>query len=83
MHVIVYCLTVLLIISHGGHCLDVGLGDVVSSIVATATGVIASIPRSIPTLEDFFDFGKNAFIGLPYQIAFAAINEFCKFEHFS
>lgn len=78
MRFFVHYLTVLLLLSHDVNCTS--LGDMIGQFAETATGVIESIPRSIPTIDDFFNLGKNAFIGLPFEIAFAAINKFCKFS---
>lgn len=77
MRIFAYCLTALLFISHDGYCMEFHLGDIFSLFAQATTGALESIPRSIPTPEEFFTFTKNALIGYPYTIAYSLINQFC------
>lgn len=77
MRLFVYCLTVLLFISHDGHCQEFSLGDVVGELARATTGALESLPKSIPTPDDFFALSKNALIGFPYQAVYTLINQFC------
>lgn len=78
MRLFVYCLTVLLFISHDGHCVEFSLGDVVDVFAKATTGALESIPSSIPKPDEFFALSKNALIGFPYQVVYTLINQFCK-----
>lgn len=77
MRLFVYCLTVLLFISHDGHCLEFSLGDVVGELTKATKGALESIPSSIPTPDELFSLSKNALIGFPYEIVYTLINQFC------
>lgn len=77
MRLIVYCLTALLFISHDGCCMSFHISDILNIATQATTGVLESIPRSIPSPFEFFNLGKNALIGLPYKVAYSLINQFC------
>lgn len=53
--------------------------DLVSSAVDVSTGLLLSASRAhIPTPAEYFDFGINLLVGLPFEQVFTAINTFCK-----
>lgn len=77
MRSLVYFLTGLLFISHDGYCQETTLTGMLEEITQATTGFLGSLPNAIPTPEQFFTLSKNAIIGLPYQVAYTLINQFC------
>lgn len=59
-------------------CEPVDLKDIGKSVTDVAKGVIAKIPDVIPDAEEFFQTTKNVLVGYPFDLAFRAINSFCK-----
>lgn len=56
----------------------VGLYSLYTSFLIQNLGVIKDLPKRIPTLSEIFEFGKNALIGLPFEVVINVIHEFCK-----
>lgn len=59
-------------------CNAIDLKDVGKSVVDAAKGVANKIPDVIPSPEEFFQSAKNIIAGYPFDVAFRAINQFCK-----
>lgn len=54
------------------------LTDVAKSGVDVVSGVAQKIPDAIPSPDAIFSASKNLIAGYPFEIAFKAINLFCK-----
>lgn len=52
--------------------------DIASELIDATKGAIESLPLTIPKPDEFFELGKNALFGIPYQVAFELINQFCE-----
>lgn len=52
--------------------------DAAKSSVDIVTGVAKKIPDAIPTPDAIFAASKNLIAGYPFEVAFKAINLFCK-----
>lgn len=66
---------------HNGSCGFIR--DAIKQAVHTTFGVIKDIPNRIPTPNEIFEFGKNALIGLPLELTFNVIHEFCKYSPYT
>lgn len=53
--------------------------DVARSSVNIAMGVAKKVPDAIPRPDAIFSASKNLLGGYPFEIAFKAINVFCKY----
>lgn len=54
--------------------------DMLEQAIHTKIGVIKDLPKRIPTISEIFEFGKNAVLGLPFEIVANVIHEFCKYN---
>lgn len=59
-------------------CSAFRLIDIGDEMFQATTGVLQSIPRVIPSPTQFFSMSKNIIFGLPFDITFNLINNFCK-----
>lgn len=60
--------------------LSLKLPDIGRAVIDTGVGVVSKVPDVIPRPEDLFQLGKNAIAGYPFDLAFKAINTFCKYK---
>lgn len=69
---------VLSIFVHSGSC---GFfGDVIRQGLRTTLGIVRDIPNRIPSPNKLFEMTKNALIGVPLELTFDVIHEFCKYS---
>lgn len=54
-------------------------GDVIQHGFRTTLGIVKHIPHQIPSPNNMFEMTKNALIGLPLELTFDVIHEFCKY----
>lgn len=54
------------------------LTDAARSTVDIVSGVAQKIPDAIPSADAIFSASKNLIAGYPFEVAFKAINLFCK-----
>lgn len=59
------------------------LTDAAKSTVDIVSGVAKKIPDAIPSADAIFSASKNLIAGYPFEVAFKAINLFCKYFIFS
>lgn len=55
------------------------ISDAAKSTVDIVSGVAQKIPDAIPSPDAIFSASKNLFAGYPFEVAFKAINLFCKY----
>lgn len=55
------------------------LSDAAKSGYDIVSGVAQKIPDAIPSADAIFSSSKNLIAGYPFEVAFKAINLFCKY----